>query len=277
MEDAKEVEVFIFQCAQNGADPSFIADELLKLWDKDKLSLSAKLATGSFCIANGYILSLIKALREDLKENRNTYWPLHYYFVQNDSKQINDAFLIAASQSEQLISLSLFAHSRSQDSRWNKILREERAKKYSQYQIEISDDSGRWPELKKRIEKIKKDLDMLDCSELSVGLSEMGLNELALEVLNYQKDGWSIKERFMEVDFLLKANRFIEALEKAQIISKENSDNSEVLKAALYLSAQAYYGLDDKEQAVGILKAIEFHDPQYRNLQELIRVWESTK
>lgn len=269
MEDQKAVELYIFENIQNGLEPAYIADELLKLWSKNKLSIKAKCAVGHFCISNGYVQSLIAMLRHDLIEHQNTYWPLFYYFYDKDLKDVNDAFLTAASKADQLLELAHYAQTKSKDPRWQKIINAKIEVKGTKTVV--------WPELKNKIENERQSLNLTDCYEFSVALSEMGLHDLAIEVLNYQKKNWTTKELLLETDFLLKSHNYVSALENAQKVKKENTENKDELKAALYFSAIAYHGLNDKEQGIAILKGIQAHDPDYKDINELIRVWEKGK
>lgn len=268
MEDQKAVELFIFENIQNGNAADYIADELLKLWSKNKLKVNAKRAVGRFCISNGFVKSLISVLKHDLKEKQKTFWPFFYYFNSSDDKQINDAFLTAAANDDQLNELALFAKTKSKDPRWEKILNKKTS--FSNLKEKMS----LWPQLKEKLESIKPSLSAQDCTELSVALSEMGLSDLALQVLNYQKTNWTIKEEFLEIRYLLDSLNFITALEKSQSMTKKCVTNSSNLKMTLYYTAHAYYGLNDKEQAVAVLKGIKAHDPNFYNVSELIRIWE---
>ena len=54
MEDAKQVEFFIFRKFKEGKPPNYVADELLKLWAKNQLSVDGKYRAGHFCFLHGF-------------------------------------------------------------------------------------------------------------------------------------------------------------------------------------------------------------------------------
>lgn len=117
-------------------------------------------------------------------------------------------------------------------------------------------------------------LNLQSAYELAIGLQQMGLSSLALEALQSQKRQWTVREEVIEIEFLLAQTSFVEALSKSQEIIKAYTNNPEVLESCLYYSALAYYQLRDLDQAINILKGIQAHNPDYRNVAELIKIWE---
>ena len=80
---------------------------------------------------------------------------------------------------------------------------------------------------------------------------------------------------FLELEIVLADKLFAEALSLAQQIMQDHPEDAGVINESLYLSAKAYYGLDDTEQAISILRGLMAHDSGYRDISVLIADWES--
>ncbi len=342
MEDAKNVELFIFKKSKEGQPAFYIADELLKLWENNGLNPAAKVCVGRFCFLNGFFVSVIRALKKDLKRKLPLSWPLVFEILKQKDKETIDALLVGATQDQALLGLATaalaFDHP---DPRWLKILNEELDQKNTaldklrqdmiaelkiyeteqmtdhaqnllsklvsmfpndtyieQFTVKIGDIrvhkklkrvrdkypkenhahleevKEEWPELAAVIKKNKKTMDLESSYELSISLHEMGLDDLAVEVLRFKQKQWTVKEMLLEVDFLLSSHHFAEALERSQIILSTNKEDPKTLHACLYNLAVAYHGLHDTEQAIEILKGLRQYNPDYKNISELISDWE---
>jgi hypothetical protein len=133
-------------------------------------------------------------------------------------------------------------------------------------------DAGEWPELASVLGQAVKNTDLESAYTLSIGLHEMGLDDQALDVLRWHKKDWTIREEIWELELLVSLRLFVETLSSTQNILQRQTE-VEVVRAALYFSAHAYYGLNDPEQAKGILKGLLEHDPRYRDASILLNEW----
>ena len=137
-----------------------------------------------------------------------------------------------------------------------------------------ADLEAQWPELAVALQDLSERTDPEASYNLSIGLHEMGLHPLALEVLRWSKKDWTIREELWELEILVSLKLFAEVLNSCQIILRKHTE-VEVVRAALYFSAHAYFGMEDLEQATGILKGLIEHDPQYRDAVILLKEWGS--
>ncbi len=135
-------------------------------------------------------------------------------------------------------------------------------------------DSEDWLELSKTIKDVQQSWNSDLCFEMAVGLFQMGLSADALNMLETHKAQWGEKEKFLELEILVQTEKFAEALESAQGLILEFKNVPESLTGALYFAAKAYYGLEDFEQAIAILKALIAHRPNYRDALILLSQWE---
>jgi hypothetical protein len=130
-----------------------------------------------------------------------------------------------------------------------------------------------WPELEAAISKIQSTLDFEQTYLLSISLFQMDFFAKALDVLRTFKSKWNKREKLWEIEILLAQKSFAEALSCAQIALNDNKSDPLVVKASLYYSAKAYYGLGDSEQATSIIQGIIEHDPHFRDAAILLVEW----
>src|SRR5258708_1592228 len=69
--EPKSVEIWIHRQTSNKLQPAYIADELLKFWDRGLLTEPAKMNVCRYCFNNGFYPSIVRVLKQDLRENRN--------------------------------------------------------------------------------------------------------------------------------------------------------------------------------------------------------------
>lgn len=330
-----------------GKTPSFVADELLKKWEKGRLTVEAKSSVGQFCLRHNFSGPLFRVLTHDLVTGQPTSWSLVFTLFSlceiKLNKKLIDAILAGGTRDSQLVPLATTALSLGHsDGRWQKILDSEikerlseakaqRDKLFEEMEIfkaegmraemrqclnqvlhlfpndpqaqnvssflnereldesmenlrksvdrrrrprNFKEPTPNWPELQ---EALSKNLDVSDFTsayELVLGLQQMGFVSEALSLLQKFRSQWTTRDQLLEIELLLDAEDFAEALGLAQMMVKKYSEQPDVLEGALYLCAKAYYGLRDIEQGVSILKALLTHQPQYRDAALLISQWE---
>ncbi|MDZ4677159.1 MAG: hypothetical protein SGI74_06565 [Oligoflexia bacterium] len=139
----------------------------------------------------------------------------------------------------------------------------------------LKEPEVKWPKLSTRLAKLKKRLNLESAYELAIGLHQMALHQDALLILRTQKNKWMDRERCFEMELLLAEGQFAQALENSQKILKEQIGDAELIFTAIYISAKAYRGLEDFEQATSIIRGLLKHRPDYRDAPLLLREWES--
>jgi len=154
--EAANIEVFIHkQLKDSKSSPEYIADELLKKWDAFKLPIESKKIVAKFCLLNGFLPSLLRILKLDLRSGAPLPWAMVLELFYQDgeytkdalSKNLADALLTGAARDGQLHDLTVIALSHDEkDPRWKNILdselkdrlaakKEEREKLFKEVQI----------------------------------------------------------------------------------------------------------------------------------------------
>ena len=131
-----------------------------------------------------------------------------------------------------------------------------------------------WPELGSAINKIKGGLDLDSTYHLSIGLFEMEFHSEALSLLRLRKPQWTHREKFLELEIILAQELFAEALEITQTMMRDGTNKPQTVLNLLYLTAKAYYGLEDVDQAFNILRAVTKQSPDFKDAAILLKEWE---
>jgi hypothetical protein len=346
--ESNVVELWVSRQLAHEVQPSQIADELVRQWEKSSLTLSAQYSVTRFCLLNGFYAPIIRMLRKFLSSGALLPWASIVEIImiehKNIPKELVDALFVGATRDKQLhMTAAQALHNGESDPRWHKIFESElkdlkiQAQKKRDALLEealiykregmhgesrdalakllllfpedfearqlaeqsqersldetlanirrqhdrrskprtLREDTSDWPELSVRLAKVKKRLSLQSAYELSIGLHQMSLHTDALDILRTHKKKWSDRERSFEMELLLAQGSFAEALENAQGILKEEVSDAELLFTALYISAKAFRGLEDLEQATSILKGLLKHRPDYRDAALLLREWET--
>lgn len=88
-----------------------------------------------------------------------------------------------------------------------------------------------------------------------------------------QKAPSSEAKDWLNVEFLVEARRFIEALDELNNLEAKYGDNSETTFAVSYLRAKSYHGLGQSSDAMEVLKSLINLRPHYRAAQSLLLQW----
>ena len=78
---------------------------------------------------------------------------------------------------------------------------------------------------------------------------------------------------WLNVEFLVEARRFIEALDELNRLEGQYGDNPETPFAVSYLRAKALHGLGQSSDAMEVLKSLLSLRPNYRAAQSLMLQW----
>lgn len=234
MEDANKIELLIFKLHKAGREPSVIADELLKLWDKNLISFSGKISAGKFCILNGFFLSLISVFRKDLRGGYPSCWPLIFQTIVSINKEVIDACLIGAGVEQNLIPLAVAAlEKKDKDPRWIKIFAED----------EIEKNKKREEQKEKLLTELKifeTEKMKAEAIVLAQKLNQMFPHDSQIKNITSRFDEWELAEK---LDSLRKK---YPAIRPGHIPGKLQADpqfKKEVLKAARKLDMTGVYDL----------------------------------
>lgn len=228
--DARQIEIWISKQISDRKPTTYIADELLKIWQKGRLSVEAKYSVGRFCIGQGFFASVFRILKEDLKAGSSLPWGLTLetllIFVP-ETKPLVDALLIGATRDKQLLRLGVQALTTpTKDPRFEKIRDEEFAELLKERHQQLS-------QLIQEIEVLKRE-DLIVDLELSVEkLAQRFPNQPELESLRtYIRDrklDESVKNIKSKNDRRKGNRKTVEEIPEWPLLSKAVSEQGEKL------------------------------------------------
>jgi hypothetical protein len=162
--DAIDIELWIGQQLKASQSPEYIADELLKKWERFPVPLESKNTISRYCLINRFIPSLIRILKTDLHLGVPMPWSfvLEIFSVKNKfplTKELADALLAGATRDHNLHALSATAQLLGEpDARWKKIFDSEVLEKISL--------------VKEEREKLLKDLHVFKAERMDAELAQ---------------------------------------------------------------------------------------------------------
>jgi hypothetical protein len=106
------------------------------------------------------------------------------------------------------------------------------------------------------------------CCFMEDWVTALKLNNIAES--NVQRD-------WLELEILLKLNRFIDVLQALYVIEMRWSHDGETFFATAYIRAQALYGLGQKTKALEVLESLLASRPLYRQGAELLHIWRGSQ
>jgi hypothetical protein len=135
------------------------------------------------------------------------------------------------------------------------------------------------PETLAQIEKMAAD--MLEqsrlnpdaASDIAISLRFMGLSEKALSALKHAPPVRGTL--WLELDLLLETGRFVQALQRADMLERRFTGDPEATFSAGYARAISLYGLGQKDEARILLEGIVKVRPNYRSAHSLLMKWKS--
>jgi tetratricopeptide (TPR) repeat protein len=166
--DSKGVELWIHAQITNRMQATFIADELLKIWEQNLLTYEGKQSVGRFCQTNGFFTPLIRALKNDLRTGAALPWSLLIELLKSQNvkigRKIVDACLSGATRDKQLLDVSATAVLfNCEDPRWTKIYLAEYADRQTKLkntredmfqEIKILQQEGMHDDLKESVSRV---------------------------------------------------------------------------------------------------------------------------
>jgi tetratricopeptide (TPR) repeat protein len=97
------------------------------------------------------------------------------------------------------------------------------------------------------------------------------LYDLSLELINQAPV--SFASEWLKAEILFESGRYLDLLKHIENIEQIPTSTAESTYGAVYLKAQAYYGLGQKEIAIRLLESLSEKVPNYRSTQALLHEW----
>lgn len=100
------------------------------------------------------------------------------------------------------------------------------------------------------------------------------LYDLALELIN--KAPKTFSSEWLKAEILFESSRFLDLLKHLELLEKTMANTPESTYGSIYLKAQAYYGLGQKDIAIQLLESLSAKIPSYRSTEALIHEWKNS-
>ncbi len=103
---------------------------------------------------------------------------------------------------------------------------------------------------------------------------QFGLYDLSLELIN--KAPRTFASEWLKAEILFESSRYLDLLKHIESLERNMTYTPESTYGAIYLKAQAYYGLGQKQTAIQILETLSAKVPYYRSTEALIHEWKNS-
>lgn len=103
---------------------------------------------------------------------------------------------------------------------------------------------------------------------------QFGLFDLSLDLIN--KAPKTFASEWLKAEILFESSRFLDLLKHIESLEKHMTYTPESTYGAIYLKAQAYHGLGQKQTAIQILETLAAKVPSYRSTEALIHEWKNS-
>ena len=100
------------------------------------------------------------------------------------------------------------------------------------------------------------------------------LFDLSLDLIN--KAPRTFASEWLKAEILFESSRFLDLLMHIESLERNMTYTPEATYGAIYLKAQAYYGLGQKQTAIQILETLAAKVPSYRSTEALIHEWKNS-
>lgn len=158
-------------------------------------------------------------------------------------------------------------------------MRSHSAKKFSKKNSDpLSKETEKFiAELKKHINTLAGRL-QIEAPEQIYNLAMLALQfdlyELSLELINMSPRTFA--SEWLKAEILFESARFLDLLKHLEDLEKNMTSTPEATYGAIYLKAQAYYGLGQKQIAIQLLEVLSAKIPSYRSTETLIHEWKNS-
>jgi hypothetical protein len=103
---------------------------------------------------------------------------------------------------------------------------------------------------------------------------QFNLYDLSLNLINRAPKTFA--SEWLKAEILFESSRFLDLLKHIEMIERTMTTTPEATYGALYLKAQAYYGLGQKEMAIQLLETLSSKVNSYRSTEALIHEWKNS-
>ena len=103
---------------------------------------------------------------------------------------------------------------------------------------------------------------------------QFNLWDLGLQLINRAPKTFA--SEWLKAEILFESSRYLDLLKHIEMIERTMSGTPEATYGALYLKAQAYYGLGQKEMAIQLLETLASKVNSYRSTEALIHEWKNS-
>lgn len=100
------------------------------------------------------------------------------------------------------------------------------------------------------------------------------LFDLSLDLIN--KAPPTFASEWLKAEILFESSRFLDLLKHIESLERNMTYTPEATYGAIYLKAQAYHGLGQKQTAIQILETLAAKVPSYRSTEALIHEWKNS-
>ncbi len=102
---------------------------------------------------------------------------------------------------------------------------------------------------------------------------QLGLFELSLKLIEMSQP--SFASQWLKAEILFESARYLDLLKHVEMIEQTMNSTPEAAYGALYLKAQAYFGLGQKDLAINLLETLSSKVASYRSTDALLHEWKS--
>ncbi len=100
------------------------------------------------------------------------------------------------------------------------------------------------------------------------------LYDLALELVDKAKPTFA--SEWLKAEILYESSRFLDLLKHIEDIETKMASTPDSTYGAVYLKAQAYFGLGQKDIAIHLLESLSSKVPSYRSTETLLHEWKNS-
>ncbi len=100
------------------------------------------------------------------------------------------------------------------------------------------------------------------------------LYDVSLDLLAFAPA--TLASEWLKAEMLFESGRYLELLKHIENIENHMTQTAEGTYGAIYLKAQSYFGLGQKEIAIRLLESLSDKAPHYRSTQALLHEWKTS-
>lgn len=100
------------------------------------------------------------------------------------------------------------------------------------------------------------------------------LYDLSIDLLNMAPSTFA--GEWLKAEILFESGRYLDLLKQVESLEKTLATTPDSTYGAIYLKAQAYYALGQKDMAIQMLEALSQARPSYRSTEALLHEWRSS-